>query len=168
MVGDKSILLHFFLYVIQNLCKVFFAVSLHMNCRTHELFDMNMNSENQHIDNKQERDEMENNETAEKPTVPYVEDRDIDGCVVPLTMIVVVPYAALYPLFWVPFAFTKIGFPVYSLYVWPVCLFAWLASLIVARKYLNERDFFRFLVLASVFSVLIQTVLTFWLSYPDL
>lgn len=45
------------------------------------------------------------------------EDNGFEGCIIPMITFFAMPYAALYPLFWVPFAFTTIGFPVYCLYV---------------------------------------------------
>ena len=96
------------------------------------------------------------------------EDNGFEGCIIPMITFFAMPYAALYPLFWVPFAFTTIGFPVYCLYVWPFCVLIWLLSLLTAHKYLEEKSFDHFIAVSSVLCVLIQTVLTFYLSYPDL
>lgn len=96
------------------------------------------------------------------------EEDDFEGCIVPLINFMAIPYATLYPLFWVPFAFTAIGFPVYSLYVWPFCVLAWLLSLIVAHRYLKGRPFDYYIAVSTLLCVLVETVLTFYLSYPDL
>lgn len=106
-------------------------------------------------------------ETSKKGEKPKEED-DFDGCIVPLITFFAIPYAALFPLFWVPFAFTPLGFPIYSLYVWPFCVLEWLLSLLAARKRLANRSFYYFIAVSTVLCVLVETVLTFYLSYPDL
>lgn len=93
---------------------------------------------------------------------------DLDDLVIPVVTYSAVPYAALFPLFWIPFAFTKIGFPVYSLYVWPICVLVWLIVLIVAHNHLGKKAFERFVAISAVACIFVQIVLTFYLSYPDL
>lgn len=93
---------------------------------------------------------------------------DFDNYLIPLLTLFAVPYAALFPLFWIPFTFTQIGFLVYSLYVWPFCMLAWLLSLIVVHKHLEKRSYNRFIAVSAVACVLIQTILIFYYSYPDL
>lgn len=97
------------------------------------------------------------------------EEKDgFDNYIIPLVTVYAVPYAALFPLFWIPFTFTPIGFPVYSLYAWPFCVLVWLLSLIVARKYLEKQSYVRFIAVSAVACVLVQTIITFYFSYPNL
>lgn len=95
-------------------------------------------------------------------------ENDFDGCVIPLINFFTVPYAALYPLFWVPFLFSPLGFPVYCLYVWPICVLIWVLSLIVAHKHMVDRHFSYFIALSTILCVIVETALTFYLSFPDL
>ncbi len=103
----------------------------------------------------------------EHPT-PEVDDNEFDGCIIPLITFFTVPLSALYPLWWFPFIFSKIGFPIYSLYVWPFCAIAWLLSLIMAHKRLGERAFTRFIAISSLVCLVVLNVLTFYFSFPDL
>lgn len=111
---------------------------------------------------------------ADSETVPkkrrkyYRNENDLDGCIFPLMYFFVTPYAVLFPLFWVPFAFTEIGFPVYSLYVWPFCLLIWVLSMLAAKKCLSEKHFDYFTAVSTIVCALVQTILTFYYSYSNL
>lgn len=96
------------------------------------------------------------------------ERNNFDNYIIPLVTVFAVPYAALFPLFWIPFTFTQIGFPVYSLYAWPFCMLVWLLSLIVVHKYLEKQGYERFIAVSAVTCVLVQTVLIFYYSFHDL
>lgn len=96
------------------------------------------------------------------------EKNDFDDCILPFISFIATIYAVLFPLFWIPFTFTKIGFPVFLLYVWPFCILAWVVSLIVAQRYMQKRGFERFIAISALTCIIVQTVLIFYLSYPDL
>lgn len=96
------------------------------------------------------------------------EKNDFDDCILPFISFIATIYAVLFPLFWIPFTFTKIGFPVFLLYVWPFCILAWIISLIVAQRYMQKRGFERFIVISALICIIVQTVLIFYFSYPDL
>lgn len=110
---------------------------------------------------------------SENPNDPKLSDvkkeEDLmNGCFVPFMLFVGVIFALLYPIVWTPFAFTRMGFPIDSLYVWPPCVLVWILLSVFTYRHVGKNAFIWYMLISSWTCLTIETFLTFHFALPPL